>query len=272
MGNHVTKRNTVPSNQEVNPAWRNSFTTSWAGGTSTPPERRSRDAAKTLAEAHAKRDPHRKRHVVKWEAPSLALAWANKRTNVFVSLDHRPPISPASTTRRALALRPINSGKVRSFHRRASAQLHLCEQHLGALSHRSATGNQRGVHSELGASEWWQTVSDDLQPPPTSCHRHWKVQVAKHDVRRHSGASFAAQSSGTLTTHTHNIKMDWPKTDWPKTDWPQTDWPKMAKTLNTNFWPKTDSPKLAGKTRWPKTDWPKSVMTGAKGRGEGGLR
>ena len=36
-----------------------------------------------------------------------------------------------------------------------------------------------------------------LQPPPTSCNRHWKVQVAKHDVRRHSGASFAAQSSGS---------------------------------------------------------------------------
>ena len=42
-----------------------------------------------------------------------------------------------------------------------------------------------------------ETVSDDLQPPPSSCNKHWKVQVAKHDVRRHSGASFAAQSSGS---------------------------------------------------------------------------
>ena len=172
-----------------------------------PPERRSkRDAAKAFAEAHAKRDPHHKRHTCstrrrKMEGSSLALP-----ARMFVSLDHRPPISPASTTRRALALRPVNSRWVRSFRRRTSArtapsvpeQLHLCEQHPGR-----AEPSQCNGETNVASTASWAPPNngrpsvDDLQPPPTSCNRHWKVQVAKHVVRRHSGASFAAQSSGS---------------------------------------------------------------------------
>ena len=52
----------------------------------------------------------------------LVLAFASNRTKVFTSCDHRPPTSPARTTRRALARGPTSSGWVLSLLRRAATR------------------------------------------------------------------------------------------------------------------------------------------------------
>ena len=77
---------------------------------SAPPEIRkaSKDAANALADAQANNQPHRRHQAhstrfLNTTGTSRAFALAKSPTNVLVSGDQRPPISPASTTRRALA-------------------------------------------------------------------------------------------------------------------------------------------------------------------------
>ena len=95
-------------------SWRMSFTTSCVRG----------NAAKARAALHARMEAHRNLHACSTRArrirgSDLAFARARSRRKIWVSLDQRPPTSPARTTNRARARGPTSSGYVRSFLRRA---------------------------------------------------------------------------------------------------------------------------------------------------------
>ena len=72
-----------------------------------PPRKPSSDHARARAAAHAKIEPHRARHANSalkrnTRGSVLVSAFAMRRKNMAVSVDHLPPTSPARTTNRAL--------------------------------------------------------------------------------------------------------------------------------------------------------------------------
>ena len=85
----------------------------WWDLTISPP--RGPHVQQGRAAEQAKMVPHLSRHVCstlrrRMLGSHFALALASNRTKVFTSHDHRPPTSPARTTRRALARGPTSSG------------------------------------------------------------------------------------------------------------------------------------------------------------------
>ena len=114
----------------------------------TPPERRSkRDAAKALAEAHAKeRSPPqapRLLHTTSQNGRLLSRFGLGQQTHECVRFTG-PPTSrshPQAQPDRLWRCDLSTQGRCApSAAEPVPEQLHLCEQHLGALSHRSATG------------------------------------------------------------------------------------------------------------------------------------
>ena len=86
-----------------------------------------RDAATALAAVQENKEPHLRRQACSTllrskEGSECAFAWARELRNDFVSWDHRPQTSTASTTNRARPGRPTSFGYLRSFRCRAACK------------------------------------------------------------------------------------------------------------------------------------------------------
>ena len=80
----------------------------------------------------------------------LALAFAKRDKNLLVSSDHRPPISPARTTKRARLRGPESSGYVLSFKRLAVAKTKLLlHKPARAFGRASASHNAKPQRKRL---------------------------------------------------------------------------------------------------------------------------
>ena len=180
---------------------RMSFTTSCVRGTSPsaphPNLRFSRNAAKARPALHARMEAHRNLHACSTRArrirgSDLAFARARSRKKIWVSLDQRPPTSPANQAR---ARGPMSSGYVRSFLRRATVNrsINLCSTRSGGPV-TVEWRDKRGVHGQLHPTKEGQTIRDNFQSAAVVSMRQTQIHVPHHHVHRHATSSLPANS------------------------------------------------------------------------------
>ena len=174
--------------QELNshdrPVWRKSFTTSCVDVTINTSSmfQLQQGSSESTAAAQLKMAPHLILHacsarLFEMGGSDLAFALAKRDKNLRVSSDQRPPISPARTTRRAL--RPTNSGYVRSF---------------------QSSGCRQRVDCQLRSSKERQPINRDFQSGLIPGVRCRQIELTQHGIGNNPSSSFTADPN-TCTLH-----------------------------------------------------------------------
>ena len=152
------------------------------------PRRSSKDDGRARAAAQARREPHQwaqdcRARVRNGSGIDRVFARANKRMNVCVSSENRPPVSPAKTISLARPWSPESSGKCALFDVALPRTRPRPRQNIVG----EARDQRGGVKPEWCRSpagpQSWKAFGIDLNAPCTQCRNCHHVQITQEDVR-----------------------------------------------------------------------------------------